>query len=292
MTAYILTPALFPKINCRLTKILLTSSSLHRVLPEVRLRALIETASAQKDDVKVCEIVLDNLCSWPHLADDKKLSIVEYCLNQEWDNLCRTLKCQEYFIPSYECIRYPTFSRFRAMVVCIYSRSQKINLLPDSRKRELGALIHSATTVDELMNITLQSLEQSALFDNATKEMILNDILDARYDRLLLASRFDCEDEPCALRKKEDESLLAALMEQKEQELASECPVCLGLDEVDRLLPCGHELCEKCILDWVRVQGEPCPCPLCRQVFSVDSLQQLHESRARSDRNTRTSTFT
>jgi hypothetical protein len=305
-----------PTLTLQLVKILLTSTALHHVLPEVRLRALIETASAQDTDDAVRELVMDTLCGSPYLPEDKKTIVIEYCLNEDWDALASALQCQEHLVASYIHIREASYARFRAMVISIFLRSKKIQSLSADRRRQLGAIVYSATSAEQLMEITLAALQQSVVFDSTTKETILNDILDKRYDLLLLPDRFDCEDEPgdrgnsraVAVGSDTNESIEEALVvhvqkelqqvhsqeqsqehqtkeggedkkqkeglpQEEEKEEEEECPVCLGVEVVDTLLPCGHEICHQCVTDWAKVHGEPCPCPMCREDFSLSACR-------------------
>lgn len=262
----------------RLMRILLTSTALHRILPEVRLRALIETASAQESDDSVRAVVVETLCNSFILSEEKKAEVVEHCLNEDWNELADSLNCSPQSFETYGNLSDASFDRFRAMVVNIFSRSRKVQSLPVSRIRQLGALLHSTTSVDQLMELTIKSLQESIVFSVTDKEAVMNDILDKRYDLLLLPNRFDCDnsdqsrhrDVMIAVQEGQSSSL-----RNQNQELESECPVCLGVEVVDTRTPCGHEICMPCLQDWCRVNGEPCPCPICRETFSIADCTSL-----------------
>ena len=88
------------------------------------------------------------------------------------------------------------FSRFRDMVVLIFTRSRKVQQLSEERRRQIGEAIHSCSTTEGILEIALVSLRQSTLFDDHARSMIANDIFDGRYDLLLLPDRFDCDELP------------------------------------------------------------------------------------------------
>ena len=44
-----------------------------------------------------------------------------------------------------------------------------------------------------------------------------------------------------------------------------ECPVCHEDYTDPKILPCTHLLCQKCVLSWLKTQGNQAGCPLCRQ---------------------------
>ena len=41
------------------------------------------------------------------------------------------------------------------------------------------------------------------------------------------------------------------------------CPVCQGMFEDPKILPCGHYYCKRCVLQ-LAARGQPFPCPECR----------------------------
>mmetsp|Transcript_8960 Transcript_8960/g.15194 ORF Transcript_8960/g.15194 Transcript_8960/m.15194 type:complete len:277 (-) Transcript_8960:226-1056(-) len=257
----------------RLMRILLTSTALHHILPEVRLRALIETAYAQENDDDVRAIVVETLCNSSILSEEMKIEGMEHCLNEDWSELAESLHCSSQMVETYGNLSDATFDRFRSMVVSIFTRSRKVQFLPVTRIRQLGALLHYATTIDQLTELTIRSLQESVIFSAADKEAVMNDILDKRYDLLLLVNRFDCDysdqsrhrDVMAAV----EQGYTLSLVQHQNPELENECPVCLGVEVVDTRTPCGHEICLPCLKDWSVVHGEPCPCPMCRVTFSI-----------------------
>ena len=44
-----------------------------------------------------------------------------------------------------------------------------------------------------------------------------------------------------------------------------ECPVCHEDFTDPKILPCTHLVCQKCVLSWLKTQGNQAGCPLCRQ---------------------------
>lgn len=266
-------------LRYRLMKILLASTALHHILPEVRLRALIETASVQESDDAVRAIVVETLYNSSFLSEDMKTEVMEHCLNEDWNELSDSLHCSPQNVETYGNLSDASFDRFRAMVVNIFTRSSKVQSLPAARIRQIGALLHSTTSIDQLMELTIRSLQESVVFSAEDKEAVMNDILDKRYDLLLLPDRFDCD---CSDQSRHRDVMVAVeqgksslLQHQNNQELEGECPVCLGVEVVDTRTPCGHEICLPCLQDWCRVNGEPCPCPMCRETFSISECTSL-----------------
>lgn len=64
--------------------------------------------------------------------------------------------------------------------------SRKASILLEERRRAMGANIHAASTISELKELVINALEQAVVMDKATRERCANDILDERYDLLLL----------------------------------------------------------------------------------------------------------
>lgn len=44
-----------------------------------------------------------------------------------------------------------------------------------------------------------------------------------------------------------------------------ECPICHKDYTDPKILPCTHLVCQKCVLSWLKTQGNQAGCPLCRQ---------------------------
>lgn len=44
-----------------------------------------------------------------------------------------------------------------------------------------------------------------------------------------------------------------------------ECPVCHKDYTDPKILPCGHIVCQKCVLSWLQTHSEKAECPLCSQ---------------------------
>ena len=102
-----------------------------------------------------------------------------------------------------------------------------------------------------------------------------NDILDNRFDNLLLPDRFDCEEKarvgdriPRAAVPEMEE----AAMQQIEEDQEAECAVCLAANVVDTVLPCSHVFCRECIQPWVEQHGD---CPMCRTATPPGELRPL-----------------
>ena len=120
-----------------------------------------------------------------------------------------------------------------------------------------------ATNVDELKHIALSGLETSNVFDNTSRNLIANDIIDNRYDLLLLHDRFDCDVIPRIVTNSD-------IIENEED--TNECPICLGASTVDCFLPCNHAFCRVCIENWSSRNNTQPNCPLCRQSYTLDDI--------------------
>lgn len=144
----------------------------------------------------------------------------------------------------------------KAMVTAVFSSSKKIAQLPIARKQQIGMLIHTAGSLEELREHTLNGLMHSQVIGEESKMLIANDMFDQRYDRLLLPDRFDCEEIPRLHRTADGSSVAAA---------DTDCPICLMERQADRELPCGHSFCGECITGWVQqARGITFTCPMCR----------------------------
>ena len=50
-----------------------------------------------------------------------------------------------------------------------------------------------------------------------------------------------------------------------------ECSVCHELFTEPKLLPCGHHLCRRCLVSWMKIQEEA-HCPLCQTLNHIWGL--------------------
>jgi len=170
------------------------------------------------------------------------------------------------------------------MVVAVFTRSRKVQQLPEDRRRELGNRIHSTKSIEQLHEIALGALSVSVIFDEEARALIMNDIFDRRYHMLLLSDRFDCDDQS---RKYQRPSGAACVVDaaggaastqpvyEKAEPSAPvvqdeiECPICLGFAPVDSRTPCNHWFSRVCITDWVSRNDS---CPVCRAALRVEDI--------------------
>jgi len=275
----------------RLLNILLTSRVLQAALPDVRRRALAESVREATTVEAATDILLENVASSPFLPQERKDPLAELAMTHQFDALAAALQCDETLSPG--ASPEHEFAALRQMVVAVFTRSRKMQGLPAAKRRQLGAAIHAQTTADEIKMLALSALQTSEAFDGAARDMVANDILDSRYDRLLLPDRFDCDEAPRRVVGREsggvyvageggaaqrdrgaegggdDATTVAAPAEEEE------CPVCLGTSPISARLPCGHQFCRGCIEGW----AQRCPagqdrvgCPLCRAPFSAADI--------------------
>jgi hypothetical protein len=289
-----------------------TSKFLLFQLPAVRRLALVETLRAAKSDESVRHIIFGNLSTSPYLSEEQKVELSR--LAREWSEhtsplsggpaqqndeaiiagLQAALKCDRHKLDllanTPPLSAEEAFRQFRFMVVLLFQRSRKLRALPSEIRRDLGRSIHEATSREQLVEIALTGLEGGHAFPTAEgRERVTQDILDERYDLLLLPDRLDCIDRlprlpvhqsfaslGYALSRELSTRLPAATMvalfdgdgEQGEaaEEVEDECPICLGENLASVELPCKHRLCPVCRERWARQHTGhgSFPCPLCR----------------------------
>ena len=160
------------------------------------------------------------------------------------------------------------------MVILLYTRSKILQRLPEARRRALGNALHSTMSIEEVQEIALTALGSSAIIDEVSRARIANDMMDKRYDLLLLPDRFDCEDQA---RSNLNNISLAARIDEKStavhsQDEVLECPICLGTNTVDSQTSCRHFFCHACISDWMTSHDT---CPSCRSALSMSSVHKL-----------------
>lgn len=257
-----------------LMELLQTSSLLRRVIPSVRQLALLETIRKCCTFEAAKQMVLENMAGSPYIPDERKNELVESVLLEHWDNLRQMLQC-----PCTNSTPHMNlsadFQMFRAMVVAMFSRSRKIRALPEARRFQLGAAIHNMTTVEDLKEFAMHSLEQSTVLTVQDRQQIANDLFDDRYDLLLLPDRFDCDDKPRQHPEARTERQQGAQAEEAEDE-ENECPTCLGTNVVDRRLQCGHGMCHSCLDQWAaRSRSSQFTCPMCRAICCRSQVQSI-----------------
>jgi len=268
--------------------ILSTSAALSE-MPSVRKLALRESLRSATTSEAVVAIALENVSDSPFVPSHARNQLAELLFAGNFDAMRQALQCRSTTAaaaPSSAGRDYG-FENFREMVVAIFSRSRKVALLPAERRRALGAAIHATSSKDELKALALHSLETSQAFQGAEREMVANDIMDDRYDLLLRPDRFDCEERrrpPVAVVPRSNSNVgrlsSAQLEEERAQaqvvEVADECPVCLGDNNVDRALPCGHGLCRSCATAWL---NRCATCPLCRAGATLSQCRPVTRAK-------------
>lgn len=245
----------------QLVDMLRTSTMLTRALPRPRQLALIESGRAAASVQAIKAIVIDNTCGSPFLPDDQKDGLVELVLAEQWDALRKALRCPA-SATLFAADPHPLqrFAEFRQMVVSIFIRSKKIQSLPPQRRQQLGSAIHRAPNKEQLLAVAFGALVNAQTLDAAGREHVANDILDGRFDRLLLPDRLDCDERP----RQHVSSAGNGAAEEEEEE--DECPICLGVSQAQHALPCGHKFCQACIKDWAasNLRAGRFTCPCCR----------------------------
>lgn len=250
----------------QMLEILRTSEAL-RAMPDVRKLALRETLRCARTQEAVMSIVADNVCDSPFVPADQRDGLAELMLAGDFDRLRDAMRCSVLNRQPSSHVRQGAnseFENYRAMVVAIFSRSQKIAALPAERRRALGAGIHATTSKAELKDLALRSLETSPAFEGFKREIVANDILDDRYDLLLRPESFDCEERA--------RPMLCANPASAAEPQPEECPVCLGENCVELALPCKHVFCRSCVTSWLnRCQT----CPMCRAPATLQQCRPL-----------------
>mmetsp|Transcript_52504 Transcript_52504/g.77796 ORF Transcript_52504/g.77796 Transcript_52504/m.77796 type:complete len:150 (+) Transcript_52504:455-904(+) len=148
------------------------------------------------------------------------------------------------------------------MVLEIFSRSRKIDRMDIERRRTLGEAIHNTSSILELNQLALTYLETSAIFDEAHRQIVADHIFNGRFDKLLLPELFDC-DESFVVRIEEGGNTVDSVE-------IEDCSICLGSNDADLTLTCGHTFCTDCIVSWMNQHGGTFPCPMCRTEVSLE----------------------
>eukprot|EP00746_Dinoflagellata_sp_MGD_P000166 gnl/MRDRNA2_/MRDRNA2_100293_c0_seq1.p1 gnl/MRDRNA2_/MRDRNA2_100293_c0~~gnl/MRDRNA2_/MRDRNA2_100293_c0_seq1.p1 ORF type:complete len:305 (+),score=38.08 gnl/MRDRNA2_/MRDRNA2_100293_c0_seq1:87-1001(+) len=256
-----------------LMEMLQTSSILRSVIPSVRQMALFESLRMCSTFEAAKQLVIENMAGSPYIPDELKNKLVDLVLLEQWEELQEILQCQRAAHMStptdFQRHALPTnFQMFRAMVVQMFSRSRKIKALPEARRFQLGSTMHSITTIEGLKEFAFHSLEQARTLTAQDRQRIANDLLDNRYDLLLLPDRFDCDEKP----RQRPEAQPGR--QQGAEADDDECPICLGTNVVDRELQCGHRICGCCLDQWVsRSGGSQFSCPMCRTPCSRSQVR-------------------
>ena len=268
-------------------------------------QALVHASSPDK----ALQIALESLVTAPCMPLDLRDTVTDLLLTKSWGELRHVLQC-----PPIRCdqdgwplISIPSrnaqthFQHFRSMVVAIFTRSRKMAGMPPERRRQVGRILHQASSISEIGDITTKSLETSVAFHGAERDDVANDMLDFRWDLLLGPDRFDCDETPRLAAHTPVSPLLAShasplrwpahteeASEVLELELVAEecieevddCPVCLGEREVDTQLPCGHKLCNIDASEWL---AQNATCPLCRAPANFSDCRPCDGQVAISD---------
>lgn len=280
-------------------------------LPKVRRLALIETiyfnlrdAPLEVKDATSLEIILCNVNSSPYLNEEQfqdavlrilhsqsTMDINESCLvipelpnemaamtlEKDWDGLvaiCEFARNQKIFTPIPDRTVDEQSQSFREMVVEMFTCSRKVATINVNRRRLLGEKIHLASTVEDMMNVAMNSLQDSEVFDEAQRNNIANVMFEGRFDLLLQPSYFDCEEKPRLV------PIESTDLDQRENVEAAQdepevhdCPICLSaINQADQhTLPCTHHFCTECIQSWLSANVT---CPTCRTQIDVTQYRR------------------
>lgn len=210
-------------------------------LPDVRLRALVESVRQASDSDEVFDMLLDSASSSPYLSDDQKQQLANAYLSGDMNVESTTT------LPAVEDT---PFAGMVEMVWLMMSHSRKLLSLPTDRRRQITLAIHKTQSKEQIIDLVLQQLPTALSLDRDERQLVANDILDHRYYRLLLPNRFDCS-EP--------------LPRLGEPLATTECPICF--DECDPSMSqvlqcCGQRFCSTCVNNLTLHSSD---CPLCRR---------------------------
>ena len=243
----------------QLTNIMSSSVVLYRLIPYVRRITLMETLRATQNIEQAYNILLENLSTSPYIPENQKNELAEMVFRQDLNSLCTLLRCNQ------SVNTVDKLTSFREMVLAIFTKSKKIQLISNQKKQFLGTSIIHSLSIEGLKQLALTSLQTSEIFNNEARNLVANDIFDNRFDLLLLPDRFDCEE----VSRINNQDIIEELPSTPELD---ECPICLGTNEVDCRLPCQHLFCKSCIQRWGNQSLEY---PLCRRSFSLENVIDL-----------------
>jgi hypothetical protein len=241
----------------------LSNSPILMAIPLVRRLALRETILAQSSDDDIREIFVECLADSPYIPSQYKDAFADSVFSNDLPRLSAMLQLPQYTYEQSLLLPEERLSSFREMTIGLFSASKIICQLSLERKRELGMAIHNCQTPYQIRELTLTSLENSEVVPNAVRERIANDILDGRYERLLLPDRFDCEETP---RLSQPSSFTVA---------RDDCSICLMSQPATCQLPWPgrHRLCKHCVEGWAsKSGGATFTCPFCRGLCRLSEV--------------------
>ena len=64
------------------------------VVPEVRRRALIETAARMTDDTALHQLFIETLSQSSYLPEQAKVALADAVFSQQWASVARLLQCE------------------------------------------------------------------------------------------------------------------------------------------------------------------------------------------------------
>eukprot|EP01063_Lacrimia_lanifica_P026445 TRINITY_DN3566_c0_g2_i1.p1 TRINITY_DN3566_c0_g2~~TRINITY_DN3566_c0_g2_i1.p1 ORF type:complete len:388 (+),score=122.56 TRINITY_DN3566_c0_g2_i1:52-1215(+) len=240
---------------------LLRTSKLLQSLADVRKQALM-MAIAQSETLDAArDVMMENMADSPYIPSDVKAKLIDLVLAESWDELAKALGCTDGASPDKNTGAWnrPTFSDFRGMWVCLFTKSRKVAAWAAPDRERLGAGIQRTTTVDDLQDFVMAALQSAEGLDLSTKSCIANDMLDRRYDRLLLPDRLDCDDIPRRRNPPAAVADAAAASMDDASEEDEECIICFGTYPTDVIMRCCKKMyCRSCITEWL-TKDETCP---------------------------------
>ncbi len=221
-------------------RILKHSNTIANALPEARRLALLETCKCLPTADLVYQIIIENLAGSPYIPHAIKMKISNLVLDKDWDGLSALLLRDEAGNSRIDN-NMTAFDEYKHAIVTIFMCSRRMKRVDARRRLQICHELQRVTTKEMILELCLRALHTATTLHNSGKMQVANDMVDNRYDLLLLPDRLDCDEIP-----RQDE-----------------CPICLDRCS-DKQLLCGHAFCTMCIERWF----ENCShgrCPLCNK---------------------------
>ena len=107
-----------PLNEINLLNIIINSDLLKKILPEVRIRALINTIYECNNESDSKTIILENLCESPYIQENEKNIILDLFFNDKFIELYEILQCKKKNADINNDLIF-NFNSFRRMVLSI-----------------------------------------------------------------------------------------------------------------------------------------------------------------------------
>lgn len=172
-------------------------------IPPLVLQTMRESVCRSNDEKKARDIVLDIITSTEFLSPDQIAFMSSEFIHADGE------VCLDHDIFRKEANTTGVEPEICTMAKWLLRKSQRVREIPANKQRCLVKSLSETSSESDVMDFLLHRLPLELSLNAHDKALIMNDVLDNRYYRLILPDRLDClklqpDDDRCSLCRRGD----------------------------------------------------------------------------------------